>query len=139
MDQSRGKCGLKSFSRRKGQGQIHSLARQIRGLALLFTPLPGKGRDTVIGTAIAQAYQINMHLSDAAAVLAAQKTLALKPAPQRCLIGIKLARRLSLRVARFNIPARQLLANCVARQLRVSDNLSNGNPISEMPTPNYTQ
>ena len=51
---------LKSFSRRKGQGHIHSLARQIRGLALVFTPLPGKGRDTVIGTAIAQAYQINM-------------------------------------------------------------------------------
>jgi hypothetical protein len=130
---------LERLASLKDQRHESSAPRRLLFALPIRAPSPGKGRHTAVRPSVTQLHQVIMQLLRCSPLLARLSGLSLQPARQFCREGIKFAGPLRNAERWLNSPRSQILANGIARQLRPSRDLPNGQMLPQSPTPNNAQ
>lgn len=130
---------LEGLTRTEGQGNEGATASGLLCHKALLVPEARKGRHTVVGAAITERLQIQVHLLDGAPLLAGSASFRLEPAGELQGEGIELGWTDPLGVVRLGLASAQVLADGVAREARAAGDLPDGQLLSQGPAPDDTQ
>lgn len=130
---------LEGLSRREDQRDEGAAPGGSGPFLLGAAPGAGKGGHPIVGTGIAELFEVGMHLPQTPSLLAALGRFGRQPTGQGRGQAIQLAGAAALRVARIDHVRGQVLADGVAGDAGAPDDLTNRHAVAHVPASYYTQ